>query len=78
MTMPRIPPLRVSPYRAKILALLRERGGMPSTEIAKQMRPTSLGNVHRLLRALRDEGKLRARMDLKEGRANAIWYEVVE
>ena len=76
--MPRIPPVRVSPYRAKIIALLKERGGMPSTEIAKEMPESSKGNTLRILRSLRSEGKLRARMNLKEGRSNAIWYEVVE
>jgi hypothetical protein len=51
---------------------------MPSTEIAKEMPESSKGNTLRILRSLRSEGKLRARMNLKEGRSNAIWYEVVE
>lgn len=76
--MPRIPPVRLSPYRAKILALLKERGGMPSTAIVKEMPESSKGNTLSILRTMRGEGKLRARMNLKEGRSNAIWYEVVE
>jgi len=76
--MNRKPTVRVSPYRAKVLALLQERGGMPSADIAREMPESSKGNTLRILRTMRSEGKLRARMDLKEGRSNAIWYEVVE